>query len=83
MLVIFYTDNRFQVGREITIKLKDLYIGKKNDEPQLGALYNGNIGQINETDLHKYFVQSSKPIINIIPIEREISQLTKNDLGAV
>lgn len=76
-----YTDNRFQVGREIMIKLKDLYIGKKNDEPQLGALYNGNIGQINETDLHKYFVQSSKPIINIIPIEREITQLTKNDLG--
>ncbi len=33
-------------GAKLRIKVKDLYVGKRNGEIQLGYIYNGNIGRI-------------------------------------
>lgn len=49
-----YLENKFKVGSEITIKAKDLYIGAVGGEVQLGALYQGSIGNIEESDIYKH-----------------------------
>jgi hypothetical protein len=46
-----YQDRRFRVGRELIIKLKDLYIGNVSGELQIGQPFNGNAGQIAEGDI--------------------------------
>lgn len=48
-----YLENKFKVGSEITIKAKDLYLGNVGGEIQLGALFNGAIGNIEEADIYK------------------------------
>ena len=48
-----YLENKYKVGAEITIKAKDLYIDAVGGEIQLGALYNGAIGNIEEADIYK------------------------------
>lgn len=76
-----YQDRRFRVGRELIIKLKDLYIGNVNGELQIGQPFNGNAGQIAEVDVYKFFIDSNKPRTPVIPTERTITQLTAGDIG--
>ncbi|TXF76188.1 DUF5689 domain-containing protein [Chryseobacterium sp.] len=76
-----YQDARFRVGKEIYIKLKNLYIGNVSGELQLGQPFNGNVGQIAETDVYKTFFDSNLPISAVVPTEKTITQLTTADVG--
>lgn len=76
-----FQDNRFKVGKELHIKLKDLYVGNVNGEIQLGQPFNGNVGQIAENDVYKYFFDSNLPATAVVPTERTIPQLTTADVG--
>ena len=75
-----YQDDRFKVGKKAIIKLKDLYVGRYNGEMQIGVPYQGNVGQIAEADVYKYFFDS-KETATITPTERTIAQLTPEDVG--
>lgn len=76
-----YQDSRFKVGKEVIIRLKDLYIGDFAREIQLGALFNGAVGQIEEKDIYKVFFDSKKPATNVVPTEKKISDFTFADVG--
>lgn len=76
-----YQDRRFQVGRTLTINLKDLYVGQRNGEIQLGGLFNGMVGQVEENNMHKHFYKTEIAITNINPTEKNIASLTTEDIG--
>lgn len=76
-----YQDPRFKVGKEVIIKLKDLYIGDFAREIQLGALFGTSVGQIEEKDLYKTFFDSNKPATTVVPTEKKISDFTFDDVG--
>lgn len=76
-----YQDIRFRIGKNVIIKLKDLYIGKVSGEYQLGQPFNGNVGQIVEVDVYKHFFDSKENITDVIPTEKSIPQLTTDDIG--
>lgn len=76
-----YQDGRFRVGKNLIIKLKDLYIGKSGGEFQLGVPFNGNIGQVEEKDVYKYFFDSKENITKVEATERTIPQLSFADVG--
>ncbi len=76
-----YQDARFKVGKELIISLKNLYIGNVNGELQLGQPFSGNVGQIAEVDVYKFFFDSGSGITPVVPTERTISQLTTADVG--
>jgi len=76
-----YQDARFRVGKEVYIKLNELYIGKVSGELQLGQPFNGNVGRIAEADVYKYFFDSNKPATQVVATERTITQLTTADVG--
>lgn len=78
-----FQDERFRVGKEIYIKLKDQYIGQIAGEIQLGSPSTNPqiIGQIPESQIYKYFFDSKVGITPITPTERNINQLTAADVG--
>ena len=76
-----YQDARFKVGKELYIKLKDLYVGSNGGEIQLGVPFNGNIGQIAEVDVYKHFFDSNMPATPVVATEKTITQLTTADVG--
>ncbi|WP_299178968.1 DUF5689 domain-containing protein, partial [uncultured Chryseobacterium sp.] len=78
-----FLESRFRLGKDINIKLKNLYVRNVNGEIQLGGLFNNNtqFGQIEEADMYKYFFDSNQPARAIVPTERTISQLTDADVG--
>jgi hypothetical protein len=76
-----YQDARFRVGKEVYIKLNGLYVGNVNGEIQLGQPFNGNVGQIAETDIYKHFFDSGLAVSPVVPTERTITQLTAADVG--
>lgn len=78
-----YQDERFRVGKEIFIKLKDQYIGQIGGEIQLGSPSTNPqiIGQIPENQVYKYFFDSKVGITPITATERTINQLTAADVG--
>ena len=76
-----YQDARFKVGKNLIVKLKDLYIGKFSGEFQLGQPYNGNVGQVVEGDVYKYFIDSKEAVTQITPTVKTISELTTADVG--
>ena len=76
-----YQDARFKVGKEVYVKLKDLYVGSNGGEIQLGVPFNGNIGQIAEADVYKHFFDSNMPATPVVATERTITQLTTADVG--
>lgn len=76
-----FLDPRFRVGKEISIKLKNLYIGQFAKEIQLGALFNGNVGQIEEKDIFKVFFDSNNPATPVVATEKKIGDLTFADVG--
>ncbi|MDP6921762.1 MAG: DUF5689 domain-containing protein, partial [Lutibacter sp.] len=44
----------YEVGQQITVNATDLYLGDYGGEIQLGGLYNGNIGNIDEEAVYKH-----------------------------
>lgn len=51
-----FTD--YGVGRKVFIKLKGLYTQIRNNTLQIGALYNGNVGQIATLDYREFILRS-------------------------
>ncbi|MCA6066877.1 DUF5689 domain-containing protein [Chryseobacterium sp. RG1] len=78
-----YQDNRFRVGKDIYIKLKNLYVSNVSGEIQLGGLYNSGtaFGGIEEVDIYKSVFDGNAPVRNVSSTERTISQLTNADVG--
>lgn len=81
--VDLYLDNRFRLGKDVYIKLKNLYVRNVSGEIQLGALFNSDtqFGQIEEVNIYKYFFDTNSPSRAVVPTERTISQLTAADVG--
>jgi hypothetical protein len=78
-----YLDNRFRLGKDVNIKLKNLYVRNVSGEIQLGNLFNNNtqFGQIEEADMYKYFFDTNTASRPVVPTERTITQLTTADVG--
>ncbi|AZB09147.1 hypothetical protein EG344_10080 [Chryseobacterium sp. G0162] len=78
-----YLDSRFRLGKDVNIKLKNLYVRSVNGEVQLGALFSNNtqFGQIEEVEMYKYFFDSNTASRAVVPTEKTISQLTMADVG--
>ncbi|WP_144281466.1 DUF5689 domain-containing protein [Chryseobacterium echinoideorum] len=76
-----HNDPRFVVGKEVYIKLKDLYVGAVSGEIQLGSPFGLIVGRIAEADVYKHFFDSKKQITAVIPTERTLSQITMADVG--
>lgn len=76
-----YLDKRFMVGRMLTINLKDLYLGNVEGEIYLGALFQGNIGQIETVNTYKHLFSTELPLTNVVPTERTITTLQPSDVG--
>jgi len=79
-LSLLYQDPRFKVGKNVIIKLKDLYIGKYNGEFQIGMPNNTNIGNIPESDIYKYLFGTDESV-TLKPTEKKISDFTSDDVG--
>lgn len=76
-----YNDARFVVGKEVYIKLKNLYVGAVSGEIQIGSPFSGAVGRIAEADVYKYFFDSNKPVTAVVPTEKMITQFTAGDVG--
>lgn len=76
-----FNDPRFMVGKEVYVKLKNLYVGAVNGEIQLGSPFNGAVGRIAEADVYKYFFDSKKPTTAVTSTEKMINQFTMADVG--
>jgi len=76
-----YNDPRFILGKEVYVKLKNLYVGAVNGEIQLGIPFSGAVGRIAEADVYKYFFDSKKAITAVTATERTITQFTMADVG--
>jgi len=50
--------NDFNLGRVVVVKAQGLYIGDYNGLPQIGALFEGGIGRISETDYPNHIFKS-------------------------
>lgn len=76
-----YLDKRFQVGRTITISLKDLYLGNVNGETQLGGLNGNKVGWTPSTMIYDHFFSTDRPLTAVTATERTISTLKPEDVG--
>lgn len=76
-----FNDPRFVVGKEVYVKLKNLYVGAVSGEIQLGTPFSGAVGRIAEADVYKYFFDSKKPITAVTSTEKMINQFTAADVG--
>jgi len=68
-----YQDYRFKVGKNLIVKLKDLYIGKYNGEFQIGTLSGSTLGFIAEADIYKYLFDSNEPATSVTATEKTYS----------
>lgn len=76
-----YLDRRFQVGRLLTVNLKDLYLDSVNGELQIGGLFQNRLGQVETGDVYKHFYRNETPVVGIVATERTLSELTPEDVG--
>ena len=76
-----FNDPRFVVGKEVYVKLKNLYVGAVNGEVQLGSPFGATVGRIAEVDVYKYFFDSKKAITAVTATEKTITQFTMADVG--
>ncbi|MBQ0152138.1 MAG: choice-of-anchor J domain-containing protein [Chryseobacterium sp.] len=76
-----YNDARFAVGKDIYIKLKNLFVGSVSGEIQLGMPFNGEVGRIPELDIYQYFFDANTLNSSPIPTEKTIKQLSMADVG--
>lgn len=76
-----YSDERFRVGKEVYIKLKDLSIGNVSGQLQIGKLAGSSIGPVAEVDVYKHFLDTKKNATPVVATERAITQITDADVG--
>lgn len=69
--------NEYNVGRKVFIKLKGLYTQIRNNTLQIGALYNGNVGQIAEADYKAKLINSC----NTVDEETLVNELTLSQIN--
>ena len=74
--------NEYNVGRKVFIKMKGLYTQIRNNTLQIGALYEGNVGQIAEADYKKSLISSCNTV-NEETLVQEItlSQINDSQIG--
>lgn len=70
--VDLFTD--YGVGRVVYIKLKGLYTQIRSNTLQIGALYNGNVGQIPALDYESHIIRScdiidEEQLVNVVSLE--------------
>jgi len=75
-----YTD--YRIGQRLFIKCKGMYLGRYNNLPQLGYIYNGSIGRLPATFIKQHIFPDSlpgKPVepLVIIPTSLNISMVNK------
>lgn len=70
----------YKVGQKITVAAKDLYIDDSSGELHLGGLYNGNIGNMEASDVYKHvFIgDTNEPIA---PTEISLDALSDDSIG--
>ncbi|QXP72948.1 lamin tail domain-containing protein [Tenacibaculum sp. AHE15PA] len=73
----FNLNARYTVGRKIFIKLKGLFLNRKNGAYQIGAenTFRNGVTQIGPND-YVYFIDRSSEIATVIPTELKTTQLT-------
>lgn len=78
-----YTEERFKVGKELYIKLKDLYVRNVGNELQLGSndASGAVLYRIKDEEVFRYFFDSHTLPEPVAPAERTISQLSMADVG--
>lgn len=78
-----YTEERFSVGKDLYVKLKDLYIRNLNGELQLGSGdASGTVSyRIRDEEVFRYFFDSHTLPEPVAAVERTISQLSTEDIG--
>lgn len=67
----------YGVGRKVIIKLNGLYTQIRNNTLQIGALYNGNVGQIATTEYKKTLVRSC----DVLEESALVNELTLADVN--
>lgn len=72
------TSQDYAVGRKVYVKLKGLYTQKRNATLQIGALYNGNVGQIGTT-LYKKVVLRGCQVTNEEDLVKKLTLADIND----
>ena len=76
--------NQFNIGREVYIRLQNLYIGETNSGDgviAIGGMADGNeVGQITENMMTNHLLRSSITEI-IIPFEVNLSQINDSHIG--
>ncbi len=70
----------YAVGQQVTVKAKDLYLGDYGGEIQLGGLYEGKIGNMDESDIYKHLFIGEKNEI-LTPATVTIPELTAAHVG--
>ncbi|WBX70993.1 DUF5689 domain-containing protein [Tenacibaculum retecalamus] len=73
----FNLNERYIVGRKIFIKLKGLFLNRKNGAYQIGVenTFRNGVTQISPND-YVYFIDRASEIATIIPTELETTELT-------
>jgi len=71
---------QYNVGRKVYVSLKGLYVQLRNSTIQIGALYNGNVGQIAATDVRKHIIRSCDVVEESTLVqEMELANAINND----
>lgn len=77
--------NDYSVGSKVYIKLKDLYVQMRSNTLQIGALYNGNVGQIGEFEYPNHLLRScpvnSKTEAELTTVVTDLNQINDNLVG--
>jgi len=74
--------NEYNVGRKVFIKMKGLYTQIRNNTLQIGALYQGNVGQIAEADYKKTLISSCNTVDEETLVqELTLSQINDSQIG--
>lgn len=75
--------NDFYLGRVVYISLKDLYVQIRSNTLQIGALYNGNVGQIATLDYKNHVLRTCTilPEENLINVVTDLSSLDDSYIG--
>ncbi|WP_312389514.1 DUF5689 domain-containing protein [Chryseobacterium sp.] len=78
-----YLENRFKLGKDLYIKLKDLHIRNVSGELQLGSNDSSAAVayRIKDEEIFRYLFDSNALPRAVVPTERTITQLTKADVG--
>jgi len=73
----------FRVGQRVVIKCRGMYLGRYNELPQLGYIYNGKIGRLPATLMRDHFFLDSLPNKANLPAPLLLTPTTQLDATMV